>query len=297
MDTRYDEALERARAGMPIDEVFPELKEIEDERIRKMLIEQMERWKKMAEDNNVEQDVKDASAAIAYLERQKEHFRDDTKMVEQNPAEWSCEDKKELDCIINILDRLGYEEFCKSSRDQDIEEERLYYEEIQFLKRLKSLRPQPHWTPKGQQLDCLRHMINVLMIGDWVRVPRLNKNGKVYRIDRANGVGNGFIAVLRGDFHEDDIEPVLLTPEILKKNGFENDFYEEESIADYHTIRLEGYSLKHNIGEIDGYLVTWCNGSINVTTDVHCCVQKDISYVHELQHALRLCGIEKEIEL
>lgn len=57
----------------------------------------------------------------------------------QPKQEWNEEDEKELDCIINILDRLGYEEFCKSSRDKDIEEERFYYKEIQFLKRLKSL--------------------------------------------------------------------------------------------------------------------------------------------------------------
>lgn len=31
MDHRYKEALERARKGMPIDEVFPELKESGDE--------------------------------------------------------------------------------------------------------------------------------------------------------------------------------------------------------------------------------------------------------------------------
>lgn len=93
------------------------------------------------------------------------------------------------------------------------------------------------------------------------------------------------------------IQPIPLTAEILEKNGFENDFYEEESVADYHTIRLEGYSLRHNIGEADGYLVTWCNGGINVTTDLNGCVQKDVSYVHELQHALRLCGIEHEITL
>ena len=31
---RYEEALERAKKGLPIDEVFPELKESEDERIR-----------------------------------------------------------------------------------------------------------------------------------------------------------------------------------------------------------------------------------------------------------------------
>lgn len=39
---RYEEALERAKKGLPIDEVFPELKESEDERIRKELLEEIE---------------------------------------------------------------------------------------------------------------------------------------------------------------------------------------------------------------------------------------------------------------
>ena len=66
--------------------------------------------------------------------------------------EWSEEDEKTLDCVINVLDRLGYEEFCKSSRDQDNEEERFYYKEIQCLKKLKSLRP--HHEPSD--LDRFR---------------------------------------------------------------------------------------------------------------------------------------------
>lgn len=127
-----------------------------------------------------------------------------------------------------------------------------------------------------------------LMIGDWVNLSKggWSENRQVELIDIEMIAESVYLA-----------EPLPITLEILEKNGFENDFYEEESVADYHTIRLEGYSLRHNIGEADGYLVTWCNGGINVTTDLNGCVQKDISYVHELQHALRLCGIEKEIEL
>ena len=126
------------------------------------------------------------------------------------------------------------------------------------------------------------------MIGDWVNLSKggWSENRQVELIDIEMIAESVYLA-----------EPLPITLEILEKNGFENDFYEEESVADYHTIRLEGYSLRHNIGEADGYLVTWCNGGINVTTDLNGCVQKDISYVHELQHALRLCGIEKEIEL
>lgn len=63
---RYEEALERAKKGLPIDEVFPELKESEDERIRKGLLEifnkaQFGEWGKLK--------IKDI---IAWLERQKE---------------------------------------------------------------------------------------------------------------------------------------------------------------------------------------------------------------------------------
>lgn len=131
------------------------------------------------------------------------------------------------------------------------------------------------------------------MVGDWVQLPdsvgrvvSIAKNGIYFESEQGEGICTF-----------DHLQPIPLTPEILEMNGFENDFYEEESVADYHTIRLEGYSLKHNIGEIDGYLITWCNGGVNVTTDWNGCVQKDISFVHELQHALRLCGIEKEIQL
>ena len=71
------------------------------------------------------------------------------RFVLEPKQEWSEEDEKTLDCVINVLDRLGYEEFCKSSRDQDNEEERFYYKEIKCLKRLKSLRSQQHDLPSG----------------------------------------------------------------------------------------------------------------------------------------------------
>ena len=68
--------------------------------------------------------------------------------------EWSKEDEKTLDCIINVLDRLGFEEYWKSSRDQDVEEERFYYKEIQCLKKLKSLCPQSkqEWNKEDEKM-------------------------------------------------------------------------------------------------------------------------------------------------
>ena len=75
------------------NKIIIEPKESKDERIRKMILEQMERWKKCAEDNNVEQDVSDASDAIAYLEKHKE----------QNLVEWSEEDEKKLRSVISLM--------------------------------------------------------------------------------------------------------------------------------------------------------------------------------------------------
>jgi hypothetical protein len=105
-------------------------KESEDERIRKMLIEQMERWKKCAEDNNVEQDVKDASDAIAYLEKQKE----------QKPVEWSEEDKAHIESLLKRLDGM-----CK--KGATFTQTRFAVSED--MDWLKDLRP---WKPNVEKL-------------------------------------------------------------------------------------------------------------------------------------------------
>jgi hypothetical protein len=87
MAQRYEHEIpEGYEARIEGNKVILKLKESEDERIRKMLIEQMERWKKCAEDNNVEQDVKDASDAIAYLEKQKDKVVEFDHDREQQPA-------------------------------------------------------------------------------------------------------------------------------------------------------------------------------------------------------------------
>ena len=89
------------------------------------------------------------------------------------------------------------------------------------------------------------------------------------------------------------IEPIPLTPEILEKNGFvENrgvtswkfetdreDLIDIYGVKDYHlSINIED---THGSGK--GY--RWMLSNLT------------IFYVHQLQHALRLCGIEKEIIL
>lgn len=74
------------------------------------------------------------------------------KKKEQKP-EWSEEDNKNLGEILGVV----YEASCGIYRPF----ERDTYKRWESW--LKSLRPS--WKPKGQQLDCLRHMINVSTVG------------------------------------------------------------------------------------------------------------------------------------
>lgn len=87
------------------------------------------------------------------------------------------------------------------------------------------------------------------------------------------------------------IEPIPITPEILEKNGFKGDGYaililDEQTYLDY-------YYYEHRLRKHWCGVDEWENHSkVNdITFKCNC------YYVHELQHALRLCGIEKEIEL
>ena len=132
-----------------------------------------------------------------------------------------------------------------------------------------------------------------LMIGDWVirrGVPeepmRLydmkTSAGLVYLDQDGRGVTEKF----------ENIEPILLTHEIMEKNGF--NLYPEETNVFYLNAeyRHDLDTVCLYIGDIERPSI-YGNDSLGEKTYVvlHC------KYVHELQHLLKLCGIEKEIIL
>ena len=82
-----------------------------------------------------------------------------------------------------------------------------------------------------------------------------------------------------------ECKPIPLTPEILEKNGFE---YKEGEIGMFGVT-----TAPHYIGDGIPFEV-FCDGNPYAIWFKE---PVDIKYVHQLQHALRLCGIEKEIEL
>ena len=104
-----------------------------------------------------------------------------------------------------------------------------------------------------------------LMIGDWVL------DGNVYaQVTSITCDGN--IETTHNEHSNIElVEPIPISPEILEKNGF---------VANRH---VYPYPFKEPWVYID---------SKSVFVEHLPCV-----FVHQLQHALRLCGIEKEIIL
>lgn len=131
---------------------------------------------------------------------------------------------------------------------------------------------------------------NELMIGDWVRCT----DPKPFRIEQIDGVEEQ----VYGDdgFFVDtaDLQPIPLKGEILEKNGFNNrhrrwmwkkkDNYCRIKVSFAPKLEIEGeiFDEPPISLQVDG-----ATFSLNII----------VEYVHELQHALKLCGIEKEITI
>jgi hypothetical protein len=88
----------------------------------------------------------------------------------------------------------------------------------------------------------------------------------------------------------DSIEPILLTPEILEKNGFELD----EVIKEYCIYNgIDNRVSSHNDQE---YMNSDNEWHVHIDSEDYCTIANcELTYVHELQNILRLCKIYKEI--
>ena len=125
-----------------------------------------------------------------------------------------------------------------------------------------------------------------LMVGDWVNVNGLNLKVGAIHADEIGVFDPDYKIYWCSDDGLDRIDPIPLTEEILVKNGFVGveltDSYELNT--DYYEIEVWNYS--------DGLWVVnvhWIELSSTPES------KATVSYVHQLQHLLRLCGIEKEI--
>lgn len=133
-----------------------------------------------------------------------------------------------------------------------------------------------------------------LMIGDWMR----HANGtpmQVTRIDYTHGGGHFACGTPHHWEYNNKFEPIPLTPEILEKNGFlivdlgrgvmQYEWKDPNQNAIVEVVYYEDCPVEEMRIEV----------VMGPFTAHHPSAWK--GYVHWLQHALRLCGINKEIVL
>jgi hypothetical protein len=127
---------------------------------------------------------------------------------------------------------------------------------------------------------------NDLMVGDYISVKPSGMPIKVAAVHHKKVAYHAVINKLSW-VRESLLEPIPLTQEILEKNGLEKDNhgrlygeYFDEDINDDLEITVDDKT-----GEI------WWSYNWNEYYIIR------LRYVHQLQNALRLCGIKKEIKL
>lgn len=128
---------------------------------------------------------------------------------------------------------------------------------------------------------------NELMIGDWVEVIQ-NSEKHFAQVQMIDGYGDNATSnecICDAIYYSiDELNPILLTTEIFEKNGFEqtnddhffdgDEYYAFDDDFDIHIDDTGNFEIR----TVDGQTIK-------------------IKYVHELQHVLRICGMEKQINL
>ena len=150
----WDEALEKAKSALDntesgvtagiLRDIFPQLKESEDERIKKKIIYLVT---KSHEQGGYALHKDEAETMLAWIEKQ----------GEKKPVEWSKEDKKKLDAVIDIIDSYPIRQLRING---------LPTNQSELVSWLKSLRPQKHWKPSDDQIEALNQAVDFFGCGD-----------------------------------------------------------------------------------------------------------------------------------
>lgn len=131
--------------------------------------------------------------------------------------------------------------------------------------------------------------ISDLSVGDWVMV---NDNPRKISVlanvwDGSNEVLVGYVAYVYSNGHNvvfykpiEKVKPIPITAEILEKNRIHKT-YEDDNYAIFRGDGL--WAVKYSDGD-------W---ELSIPPVGHV----DIRYIHQLQHALRLAGVDQEITL
>ena len=139
---------------------------------------------------------------------------------------------------------------------------------------------------------------NELMVADCITVAHTHRQPT---IEQVYGIGQTDVLVKFESgiqlFEYSRVSPVPLSEEIFKKNGFVQPFKEdsskyceaEEKVDCFYRIKIQDYAQE------GFYIETYITDKKNVNSEKE--FSGFIKYVHELQHILRLIGIEKEVKI
>jgi hypothetical protein len=148
--------------------------------------------------------------------------------------------------------------------------------------------------------------ISDLSVGDWVRCR--GRNGRIERLEVIRYDERIRVAVESdlGTMYQfvgiEDIDPIPITAEMLEKNGFTR---RSSEFPIYEYITLLGKMLRKTVVSLNHpYSYIACRIE-DTSKELHepdritvgSSVDRNPIHIHDLQHALRLAGIDKEINL
>lgn len=135
-----------------------------------------------------------------------------------------------------------------------------------------------------------------LMLGDYVQF--FNENLEKTQYEKVTSIkiddGTRYIQTAESDvyYREEIYKPIPLTPAILAKNGMETKDGDEFVLFDNSKIDTTGeFTIIRYYAKACRLWICKGDGVRENEIRINC------QYVHELQHALKLCGIDKEIVL
>lgn len=140
-----------------------------------------------------------------------------------------------------------------------------------------------------------------LMVGDWVACKELFTShglqrprilGQITQIKEDNRVEFAYRDRWQNRVYiglkTDEVEPIPLTAEILEKNGFEHNPHKESHFYfDDEFVEVDIHEMSDSVWLIEAEELEF---SMSTQRAIVC-------NVHELQHAIKLYGIDKEIVL
>lgn len=116
------------------------------------------------------------------------------------------------------------------------------------------------------------------MVGDYVML----NNGLIYQIEELIGYQDGSLGVT----------PIPITKELLEKNGFKR----ENLITSYnHYTGIDNRVILHNDKEYMNSRNEW---HVHIDSEDYCSIANcELTYLHELQHLLKLVKIDFEFNV